>query len=61
MRNLYQKLEQSELNDEAHHDAEIDAATPKDKAELERRKTGKLDGVGDLDEAEEFGIGLAPK
>jgi hypothetical protein len=27
-----------------------------------RRKTqGMMDGVGDLDEAEEFGIGLAPK
>ena len=36
--------------------------TPGNKADLERRKTmGQIDGVGELDAAEEFGIGLAPK
>ena len=62
MRNLFQKLEQNARNITSEHKSAQEKEEIAAKEGLARRKTmAQANGVGDLDVAEEFGIGLAPK
>lgn len=61
MRNLFRKLEHEAKNIQIRSETLV-GAVPGQKEDLERRKTmlGK-DGVGELEEIGEFGLGLAPR
>lgn len=62
MRNLFRKLEHEAKTIQTRSDTLPGGSAPTSKEDLERRKTllGK-DGVGDLEEIGEFGLGLAPR
>ena len=63
MKNIYRKLEYDAKNISTNMDnVGIDTTTGQSAKELERRKTMlQKDGMGDLDEIGEFGLGVAPR
>lgn len=62
MKNIYRKLEYEAKNITNKAESLGSAGKPDNQQELERRKTMLLkDGVGDLDEIGEFGLGIAPR
>lgn len=62
MRNIYRKLEHDAKTVEARSEGLIGQRQPTQQQELERRKTMmRNDGVGELEEIGEFGLGIAPR
>lgn len=62
MKNIYRKLEHEAKNVQARSEQLIAGMPAGQKEELERRKTLlQKDGVGELDEIGEFGLGIAPR
>ena len=62
MRNIFRKLEHESKNIENQAEGLLGKRQPTIQQELEKRKTMmRSDGVGDLDEIGEFGLGIAPR